>query len=69
MVGYRILFKITNKDLQIENGEFATITTIHNDRFIAKTDNGKEVEFNPKEVSFKHGYMRLQYIRLKEHLL
>lgn len=56
MAGDRILFKTTNKDLQIENGEFATITTISNDRFIAKTDNGKEVAFNPHEVNFKHGY-------------
>ncbi|HJD59011.1 MAG TPA: AAA family ATPase, partial [Rickettsia endosymbiont of Ceroptres masudai] len=61
MVGDRILFKITNKDLQIENGEFATITTISNDRFIAKTDNGKEVEFNPCDISFKHGYASTVY--------
>ncbi len=61
MAGDRILFKTTNKDLQIENGEFATITTISNDRFIAKTDNGKEVAFNPHEVNFKHGYASTVY--------
>ncbi|ABV73474.1 Conjugal transfer protein TraA [Rickettsia canadensis str. McKiel] len=36
MAGDRILFNITNKDLQIENGEFATITSVSNDKFVAK---------------------------------
>ncbi|WP_341789883.1 hypothetical protein [Rickettsia endosymbiont of Polydrusus tereticollis] len=38
MAGDRILFKSTNKDLQIENGEFATITSVSNDRLIANPD-------------------------------
>ncbi|WP_392506558.1 AAA family ATPase [Rickettsia sp. 2024-CO-Wats] len=61
MAGDRILFKSTNKDLQIENGEFATITSVSNDKFIAKTDSGKEIEFNPQDVSFKHGYASTVY--------
>ncbi len=61
MAGDRILFKTTNKDLQIENGEFATITLVSNDKFIAKTDSGKEIEFNPQDVSFKHGYASTVY--------
>lgn len=61
MAGDRILFKTTNKDLQIENGEFATITLVSNDRLIAKTDSGKEIEFNPQDVSFKHGYASTVY--------
>ncbi|AFC74902.1 AAA family ATPase [Rickettsia parkeri] len=61
MAGDRILFKTTNKNLQIDNGDFATITSVSNDRFIAKTDNGKEVAFNPREVGFKHGYASTVY--------
>ncbi|WP_410526147.1 AAA family ATPase [Rickettsia endosymbiont of Orchestes rusci] len=61
MAGDRILFKTTNKDLQIENGEFATITSVSNDKFVAKTDSGKEIEFNPQDVSFKHGYASTVY--------
>ncbi|AFC70015.1 conjugal transfer protein TraA [Rickettsia amblyommatis] len=61
MAGDRILFKATNKDLQIENGEFATITLVSNDKFVAKTDSGKEIEFNPQDVSFKHGYASTVY--------
>ncbi|WP_410528047.1 toprim domain-containing protein [Rickettsia tamurae] len=55
------MFKSTNKDLQIENGEFATITLVSNDKFVAKTDSGKEIEFNPQDVSFKHGYASTVY--------
>ncbi len=61
MAGDRILFKSTNKDLQIDNGEFATITSISNDKFVAKTDSGKEIECNPGDVSFKHGYASTVY--------
>uniref|UniRef100_UPI00050A1063 ATP-dependent DNA helicase n=1 Tax=Rickettsia tamurae TaxID=334545 RepID=UPI00050A1063 len=61
MAGDRILFKTTNKDLQIENGEFATITSVSNDKFVAKIDSGKEIEFNPQDVSFKHGYASTVY--------
>ena len=28
---------------------------------IAKTDSGKEIEFNPQDVSFKHGYASTVY--------
>ncbi|KJV62566.1 AAA domain protein [Rickettsia amblyommatis str. Ac/Pa] len=61
MAGDRILFKTTNKNLQIDNGDFATITSVSNDKFIAKTDSGKEIEFNPQDVSFKHGYASTVY--------
>ncbi|ABV84883.1 AAA family ATPase [Rickettsia massiliae] len=61
MAGDRILFKSTNKDLQIENGEFAMITLVSNDKFVAKTDSGKEIEFNPQDISFKHGYASTVY--------
>ncbi len=61
MAGDRILFKSTNKDLQIENGEFATITSVSNDKFVTKTDSRKEIEFNPQDVSFKHGYASTVY--------
>ncbi|WP_341788960.1 AAA family ATPase [Rickettsia endosymbiont of Lasioglossum villosulum] len=61
MAGDRILFKTTIKDLQIENGEFATITSVSNDKFVTKTDSGKEIEFNPQDVSFKHGYASTVY--------
>jgi hypothetical protein len=56
MVGDRILFKSTNKDLQIENGEFAALTSVSNDKFVAKTDSGREIAFNPEHINFKHGY-------------
>ncbi|WP_419234815.1 AAA family ATPase [Rickettsia endosymbiont of Nabis limbatus] len=61
MAGDRILFKSTNKDLQIENGEFATITSVSNDKFVAKTDSGKEITFNPEHIEFKHGYASTVY--------
>ncbi len=56
MVGDRILFKVTDKELQIENGEFATIVLVSDNKFVAKTDQGREIAFNPEEISFKHGY-------------
>ncbi|KJV78084.1 toprim domain protein [Rickettsia hoogstraalii str. RCCE3] len=61
MVGDCIVFKSTNKDLQIENGAFASIVSVSNNRFIAKTGSGKEIEFNPQKVSFKHGYASTVY--------
>jgi Ti-type conjugative transfer relaxase TraA len=56
MVGDRILFKATDKELQIENGEFATLVSVSNNKFVAKTDQGREIAFNPEQISFKHGY-------------
>jgi Ti-type conjugative transfer relaxase TraA len=56
MVGDRILFKVTDKELQIENGEFATLVSVNDNKFVAKTDQGREIAFNPEEISFKHGY-------------
>ncbi len=61
MVGDRILFKATDKDLQIENGEFATLVSVSNNKFVAKTDQGREIAFNPEGISFKHGYASTVY--------
>ena len=60
-VGDRILFKTTDKKLQIENGEFATLISVSNDKFVAKTDKGVEIEFNPGQIGFKHGYASTVY--------
>ena len=59
--GDRILFKTTDKKLQIKNGEFATITSVSNDKFIAKTDQGIEIAFNPGQIDFQHGYASTVY--------
>ncbi|CAK6536984.1 MAG: hypothetical protein IRD7MM_00455 [Candidatus Midichloria mitochondrii] len=61
MSGDRIVFRSTSKDLQVENGEFATITSVSDDKLTVKTDSGKEIGFNPQEVSFKHGYASTVY--------
>ncbi|BAG41354.1 conjugal transfer protein TraA [Orientia tsutsugamushi] len=39
MVGDRIVFQKSNKDLQIQNSEFATLTSVNKNEFVAKTDN------------------------------
>jgi|GEM_PF-5259193 len=61
MAGDRIVFKATNKDLQIENGEFATLMLVGTDKFVTKTDSGKEIAFNPEHINFKHGYASTVY--------
>lgn len=61
MAGERILFKTSNKKLFIENGEFATLRSVNRDQFVAITDNGTEVTFDPKDISFKHGYASTVY--------
>ncbi|KJV95079.1 putative conjugal transfer protein TraA, partial [Orientia tsutsugamushi str. UT76] len=39
-------FSNKHKDLQIQNSEFATLTSVSKNKFIAKTDTGKEVSFD-----------------------
>ncbi|WP_371220087.1 AAA family ATPase [Orientia tsutsugamushi] len=61
MAGDRIVFQKSDKDLQIQNSEFATLTSVSKNKFIAKTDTGKEVSFDPSEIQFKHGYASTVY--------
>ncbi|WP_371218613.1 AAA family ATPase [Orientia tsutsugamushi] len=56
MAGDRIVFQTSDKDLQIQNSEFATLTSVNKNEFVAKTDAGKEVSFDPCKIQFKHGY-------------
>ncbi|KJW07143.1 AAA domain protein [Orientia tsutsugamushi str. UT144] len=61
MTGDRIVFQTSNKDLQIENSEFATLVSVNKNKFVAKTDTGKDVSFDPSKISFKHGYASTVY--------
>nr|WP_284524772.1 AAA family ATPase [Orientia tsutsugamushi] len=61
MAGDRIVFQKSDKDLQIQNSEFATLTSVSKNKFIAKTDTGKEVSFDPSKIQFKHGYASTVY--------
>ncbi|XEO03232.1 ATP-dependent RecD-like DNA helicase [Orientia tsutsugamushi] len=61
MAGDRIVFQKSYKDLQIQNSEFATLTSVSKNKFIAKTDTGKEVSFDPSEIQFKHAYASTVY--------
>ncbi|WP_371253542.1 toprim domain-containing protein [Orientia tsutsugamushi] len=56
MAGDRIIFQTNDKDLQIQNSEFATLVSIDESKFVAKTDTGNEVSFDLNKISFKHGY-------------
>ncbi|WP_109234597.1 AAA family ATPase [Orientia tsutsugamushi] len=61
MAGDRIVFQTSDKDLQIQNSEFATLTSVNKNEFVAKTDAGKEVSFDPTRIQFKHGYASTVY--------
>ncbi|BAG41293.1 putative conjugative transfer protein TraA [Orientia tsutsugamushi str. Ikeda] len=61
MAGDRIVFQASNKDLQIQNSDFATLTSVNKNEFVAKTDAGKEVSFDPSKIQFKHGYASTVY--------
>ncbi|BAG40870.1 putative conjugative transfer protein TraA [Orientia tsutsugamushi str. Ikeda] len=61
MAGDRIVFQKSDKDLQIQNSEFATLTSVNKNEFVAKTDTGKEVNFDPSKIQFKHGYASTVY--------
>ncbi|SPR14060.1 toprim domain-containing protein [Orientia tsutsugamushi] len=56
IAGDRIIFQTNDKDLQIQNSEFATLVSIDESKFVAKTDTGNEVSFDLNKISFKHGY-------------
>ncbi|WP_371220811.1 hypothetical protein ACA348_07260 [Orientia tsutsugamushi] len=40
----------------LQNSEFATLVSIDENKFVAKTDTGNEVSFDLNKISFKHGY-------------
>ncbi len=61
MKGDRIIFKISNKELQTKNGEFASLIEVSQNKFIAKTDKGQTIIFNPSDINFKHGYASTVY--------
>ncbi|KJV69710.1 toprim domain-containing protein, partial [Orientia tsutsugamushi] len=56
MAGDRIVFQTNDKDLQIQNSEFATLVSIDENKFVAKTDTGEDISFDLNKISFKHGY-------------
>ncbi len=62
MRGDRIVFKETNKSLNINNRDFGKLTYASYKEFRVKLDRGEEVVFNPNEFSgFKHGYASTVY--------
>ncbi|SPR13459.1 ATP-dependent DNA helicase [Orientia tsutsugamushi] len=61
MTGDRIVFQTSDKDLQIENSEFATLVSVNKNKFVAKTDTGKDVSFDPSKINFKHSYASTVY--------
>ncbi|WP_037213756.1 AAA family ATPase [Rickettsia tamurae] len=61
MKGDRIIFKTSNKELQTKNGEFASLIAVSQNKFIAKTDKGQTIIFNPQDINFKHGYASTVY--------
>ncbi len=61
MAGDRIIFKTSNKELQTKNGEFANLIEVSQNKFIAKTDKGQTIIFNPQDINFKHGYASTVY--------
>ncbi|WP_231966045.1 conjugal transfer protein TraA [Orientia tsutsugamushi] len=56
MAGDRIIFQKSNKDLQIQNSEFETLTSVNKNEFVAKTDTEKDVSFDQSKIQFKHCY-------------
>lgn len=53
----RILFLKNNKELNVNNGDFATVTKIDDKNITVKLDNQKTVAFNAKNYNhFMHGY-------------
>ncbi|KJV69862.1 putative conjugative transfer protein TraA [Orientia tsutsugamushi str. UT76] len=67
MVGDRIVFQKSNKDLQIQNSEFATLTSVDKNEFVAKTDAGKKVSFDSVKYNLNMA-MQVLFIRLRELL-
>ncbi|SPR14523.1 conjugal transfer protein TraA [Orientia tsutsugamushi] len=67
MAGDRIVFQKSYKDLQIQNSEFATLTSVSKNKFIAKTDTGKEVSFDSVKYNLNMA-MQVLFIRSRERL-
>ncbi|KJW06442.1 AAA domain protein [Orientia tsutsugamushi str. UT144] len=67
MAGDRIVFQKSYKDLQIQNSEFATLTSVSKNKFIAKTDTGKEVSFDSVKYNLNM-VMQVLFIRPRELL-
>lgn len=58
----RIVFNTSNKDLKVNNGDFGTLESVSENKFVVKLDKGVWLEFNPQEFSgFKHGYASTVY--------
>lgn len=57
MKGDRIVFKETDKDIGVNNGDFGELIEVGYKTFAVKLDRGEQIEFNPNEfIGFKHGY-------------
>ncbi|WP_371219562.1 AAA family ATPase [Orientia tsutsugamushi] len=67
MAGDRIVFQKSYKDLQIQNSEFATLTSVNKNEFVAKTDAGKEVSFDSVKYNLNMA-MQVLFIRSRELL-
>ncbi|KJW06912.1 AAA domain protein [Orientia tsutsugamushi str. UT144] len=67
MAGDRIVFQKSDKDLQIQNSEFATLTSVNKNEFVAKTDAGKEVSFDSVKYNLNM-VMQVLFIRPRELL-
>ena len=52
----RIIFKQTDKNLGIYNGDFATIIEVSSDNFVVELDSARRVSLDPNKVACAHGY-------------
>ncbi|SPM45771.1 conjugal transfer protein TraI [Orientia tsutsugamushi] len=68
MAGDRIVFQTNDKDLQIQNSEFATLVSIDENKFVAKTDsmNSKE-ENNNVQANEVRQYQSAQNYRKNDY--
>jgi len=58
----RVVFKETNRELRVLNGEFGVLTHVTQDQFVVLTDKGSEISFDPGQFTgFKHGYASTIY--------
>lgn len=56
-VGDRIVFRENNRDLDVMNGSFGTLTSVERGQFCVKLDTDKTVTFSPQDYKrFQHGY-------------
>ncbi len=55
--GDRIQFRVNDKDLKVTNGLLGTLVKAEKDKFVVKTDEGREVEYNPQKFcKYQLGY-------------